>query len=656
MGILSEKSVNVAFDVFLEKAPSGATPPPVKKRLESWTPQSSTTETLNDKLSVADERRKRIASSATRRAGSHNDRVGKVRSDKRKNETVGADDLEETISNRLDRATDRRATIASKITGRLRRKTRLKLRRGARARERANASRRDLERRVEDKLNAAEEKKREGVTRRVDRLARTNGDKFKRSVRTRMEQEDSAKRKGSAISSKLERANRRKKINVEERTKCISATVEDKRKRGSKAIRESDDAQRVLDAKIAAKIHAAADRREELLAKKMDGLSTSSVKKCERREQALQQRAEQAKKLEDGIQEKLESSSVRKHKHIQDKFDGIGSKFDENAKKAAVARQKIEASTKALEAAIAAKADAAGERKEALQKKKATEQRKNIDKFERASDAREAIEDAAQQLDTKLRLRMSTASARKEKVIKETSEKAASDAMKKAERTAEVRRKLEEREIALGAEIERRMTSASVRKEQTTKEIVDRLNSATKKRLDDSKNAKAKRDADLRHLDQSVNEKLADAADRRNERQKASAVKNNEGRAQTLLICWANNGEAESPISHCKIEDRLDEASDRCELWLTIQSEGAGFSLENKRRGSHVKCNVTKVSDTDTLSSDKCLSPQRIEGDSATTIINGDGGCDPLAFLLSLVNSGRQWLLDMFSNFCWNRQ
>lgn len=171
---------------------------------------------------------------------------------------------------------------------------------------------------IEEKIQLAEERRRQKTAEAVMELSMKTNDKLRRGAESINGQIQRSKENEQELLKKVELANERRMKQLQEQQEAIHEISLKKETRKEQLSLEAD-ARHALQAKhLHSKLSEASSKREEFLLNKSAKVADLDVKKKERAAAAKQMEWEEAAKLSKELERKMNTASARKHKIMRE--------------------------------------------------------------------------------------------------------------------------------------------------------------------------------------------------------------------------------------------------------------------------------------------------------------------------------------------------
>lgn len=507
--------------------------------MSEWSPPSPTTKEIETKISSANKRRsEHIKENVQKSAAQHNQSVVAKLEIQKINEDVGSTLLEHKILGK----------IASAST---------------------NKEKLDLEQRA--------------------KITQANAKKLLQGTVALKQMEESKTQLEVKVEEKVFKASHKKEKLMAEKSNKLSKVTLDKIQRGAEALRKQEEESKSLEATIESKVASAINRKDERIAQVVDEKVKAHSVKANRKENTYKKTHDASRQLESSIQAKIMEVTQRKEDRISKSINEVSNKNHKKLAKSKRAFQRFESAKKKLDATIKSKLISVSERKKIITQNQVQSLAKATnDKLAKGENAMKKVEAEAIQLDQDLAKKMDEVSCRKEKQMAAQVQEIVQSSSTKKKHVSDVLNNQENALRELDANIQIKFTSAVKRKEYLTHKNIQQISLSNKKKEEKTLELKQKHDNLSQRMQATLEEKLNQAADRKEKlliqsSEKKSQKSTNSSSGSSKTSSFSASSFSITPTKE-QIMQKLENASARREILLQQRSEQAAFHSNRKHK------------------------------------------------------------------------
>ena len=328
--------------------------------------------------------------------------------------------LENRITSKLNNAGAKREDLAKSWLQRLSQTTRNKLGRGKRSLEAADRASKELEAKITIKDMSAEKRREELNKKKVEELTTLNESKVRRGQLAVELAEVEAKNLENIIEQKIVSANYRRDMKHLLTSARISESTAEKKEKAA-GVRKRFDAITMKTAnEINEKMALAEERKEDIMAKKVEKMATETNEKKRRGAEALNDQRRRAIEMIEESLKKVESATQRRENRIREQQQSLIESATKKERFATEKQKENERAARVMQRMIQSKLLSANARREEIVVSRVTKASESDQKKkERAKLAHYKTLDDVAQLDRETKAKMKKVALRKDRILKE---------------------------------------------------------------------------------------------------------------------------------------------------------------------------------------------------------------------------------------------
>lgn len=183
---------------------------------------------------------------------------------------------------------------------------------------------------IEDKAKRAEERKARAIAEKIEAIAAQTKDKLRRGLDVGKLVDEKAKEKSEQITTKVEQANKRREDLIREQQEILKDLALKKERLVIERKKEEEKAIEVIGKMIRSKLHSANERKEGIIASKVESIKSGYDMKQIRAQETLQLSLAEAKELKSMSEKRLARATKKKNAILKAMVD---ERQDENRSK-----------------------------------------------------------------------------------------------------------------------------------------------------------------------------------------------------------------------------------------------------------------------------------------------------------------------------------